>query len=391
MYARAEVPITWPSEEDWRIWWGHQMRDLEEITLDENGVVREPGAGPPAPLEPVFRLRSGPHLAPGAAYRAVLPLAPRTRIDVGLAGEPRDRVALVRFAQDGRRGRAEIAIDGLDRPREITTTSSLRPLRWEGRVAPERHALVTGRVRLRWAGGSVSMRVVPALDGDGERLQVRVQAHGRGLWRVPVALLGTAVGSPFRRAVRTLAEDSANVITGIALDPRAEPVDRTQARLLAAAAIMRERMTSLTATVEARRWRTAGTWRREHDALPAAAWPSPVDTVPDWHVLESEVRERVRTADAAERQAVIEAIPADLLRRHRETHAQWRAIRESAERAQDQETTEWEDLTDDLLSLAWLRSPLAIWRFGRRQEHARSSAREREGPATETVAGPSAE
>ncbi|MGJ7442244.1 hypothetical protein [Aquipuribacter sp. MA13-6] len=198
MRTRASAAVTAPTPQQWQTWW----TALVARTTRELGRTAAGGGGPWAP---------GAHrdLTPAGLTRGTLEATVRA------AGRGRAvELAYREHADEARQARVDV--DGLEQARAATTSGTLAPLAWTGRVSlaaagPDVRLDLTlpwGRLRLR-------ARVV------GDRLESELVVRGRGLWR-PLAAVGLRlVRQPLRTELERATGRAAAAVGRVARDPDA--------------------------------------------------------------------------------------------------------------------------------------------------------------------------
>lgn len=265
--------MTWPTDAAWQQWWSHAIGDVEaELDLVEGRLV---AAGDDTGMSH----ETGPHLQPGAAYRAETPELTVGTIQMTVGGRSRHRTVLVEYQEvaDAKRA-ATLHLDGPDRLTSVEIASTLRHLSGVGWFRPgEAHAAHL-TVDLDW----LRVRLDARIDRGprGQFLVAELRLRGRGVWRpvlAPFLSAGRlAVSRGFERELTKVAE----TLTRIAADPTVtleqveserreadlqERLDLIERR----AAVLRDRFETAHHEVSARRWWSRGSkrWKSAYQRL----------------------------------------------------------------------------------------------------------------------------
>lgn len=222
MRAVARSACTWPDRTSVHQWWQHSLR-LDKVVVGPDGTVQGLDSAP------VVRLLAGQHLAPGARYRVDDPGLTVGEASISVDGQASVRTVHAAY-RDLRSSDDTVALDliGLDTPRSVVSSSTLRYLRWKFELHYRRDQLLSLSVDLDWLRVRVRARVLESADGD--QLELRVSVRGAGLWRPTLAPLLAAVSLFAHNGVREMADDIAQALTDVAEDPTGDPVARERRR-----------------------------------------------------------------------------------------------------------------------------------------------------------------
>lgn len=395
MRARARARCIWPDEEALRLAW--QQVDLDrELPLNDEAVLQPREAGLPRVV-----LQAGEHLRPGAAYRVEDPGLTVGELTGALGGTATDRTLHAAY-RDLRHRDARVVLDwhGLDVQRALTSTSTLPYLRWDLDVRHDPDRFLDVTVKLNWLRVRVRARMVAAQ--DGQELEMTAQVRGTGVWRPTLAPLLLALAPWVPQGMQELVQESADDLTGLALDPTGDPDERRRrlSRERAAARRAVEEVALGQAMPEVGRqlrevqdayaalpwWRRAfrdrEAWRGCYDQVsqgepPAESWMEPrpgLDTVAMVRTLfglREDAADRLQATPRGERPAAVDRVLLEVVGAHLKAQdpAQWRAsdphaitfARGRAGTPQAPPEPELETL-DSMLDLAWLATPWSALR-----------------------------
>lgn len=277
-------------------------------------ALPDPGAGP----GPAHWRLSGSHLHPGADYRyddpelTVGTLELRVRGELGARTVRADYLdhpsALLPPGQEPRA--AHLELDGLDRPRLLTSTGAMRELTWSLRADTALRS-VAGTATLPWAQAEIGL---VAHDGV---VTLDLEVAGRGLWRPvlagPLLASRTQVEQGARETVETLAAWLRRAATHGRFVPTTE-------ELLAQVDDEHEQVRTLLRTaqdvVEQARWwdRTDTAWRAAVAAGPALPDTPAAGAAVSVRDLGDDVARAVGTGRWARRRRIDRAVDASRAR-----------------------------------------------------------------------------
>lgn len=361
MILTGRAPVRWPDRDRIDAAWAKETVEVSETAvIDADGLLRIEGEH----LPPI-RLAGGSHLAPGAAYRLDDPRLSAVRATARIDGRADARTLVAEYRPTHgwlptafALGKApvSVSVDGLDRFRQVRTTSTLPYLAWDATFVPNATEPVTARGRLRWLSVRFVAHVRPS--ADGHQLECELRVTGRGLWWPVVGVLLAMDGRWGRAGFEEFTQDCARAATDVAEGRGlARPARRDHAAELhrphQATTISSLRLHRALDEVETLpRWRqTRRAWTAAYDALPDPWWPEPVGDA-DWRLAERATAATVGTTPRALRRDRI-----DTLLDH---ELVFRAGPLEQHASLDEPPL---PVVDGQLDLRWLRSPLTLWRY----------------------------